>query len=218
VAKLEELRLRDNTLLLILGDNGTGRGTPSKFKGRNVVGGKGLTTTWGTHVPAIGNWPGHFAAGKVSPDLIDATDFLPTICEATATPLPADVTLDGRSFLPQLRGEKGRPRAWLYAWYNRSGGAQAAAEFAHDARFKLYADGRFYAVDQDDNEKSPLANAALDTDARTAKAKLAAALKHYEGPRPEYFAKQSQPFGGERGEDANGPQKPRGKAKNRSAK
>ena len=36
VAKLEELHLRDNTLLLILGDNGTGRGTPSKFQGRNM--------------------------------------------------------------------------------------------------------------------------------------------------------------------------------------
>ena len=38
VAKLDELRLRDNTLLLILGDNGTGRGTPSRFKGRDVLG------------------------------------------------------------------------------------------------------------------------------------------------------------------------------------
>ena len=118
VAKLEELHLRDNTLLLILGDNGTGRGTPSKFKGRDVLGGKGTTTEWGTHVPLIGNWPGHFASGKVYTDLIDATDFLPTICEATGTPIPAELKTDGRSFLPQLRGEKGNPREWLYAWYN----------------------------------------------------------------------------------------------------
>jgi arylsulfatase A len=119
-----------------------------------VVGGKGLTTMWGTHVPAIGNWPGHFAAGKVSPDLIDATDFLPTICDATATPVPADLKIDGRSFLPQLRGEKAHPRDWLYAWYNPSGGATAKAEFAHDAQFKLYTDGRFYAVEQDDNAQA----------------------------------------------------------------
>lgn len=213
VAKLEELHLRDNTLLLILGDNGTGRGTPSKFKGRDVLGGKGTTTEWGTHVPLIGNWPGHFASGKVSSDLIDAVDFLPTICEATGTPVPADLKLDGRSFLPQLRGEKGNPRPWLYAWYNPSGGAKAKAEFAHDARFKLYTDGRFYAVDKDDWERSPLVDAALDAKALAAKAELQAALKQFEGPRPEYFVKQSQPFGGERGEDAEGNQKAKGQKK-----
>ena len=212
VAKLEELHLRDNTLLLILGDNGTGRGTPSKFRGRNVLGGKGTTTAWGTHVPLIGNWPGHFASGKVYPDLIDATDFLPTICAATDTPVPAELNVDGVSFLPQLRGEKGTPRAWLYAWYNPSGGAKAKAEFAHDAQFKLYSDGRFYAVDQDDLERSPL-GAALDGQAQAAKARLQAALQHFAGPRPEYFVKQSQPFGGERGEDAEGNKKVKGAKK-----
>lgn len=211
VAKLDELNLRDNTLLLILGDNGTGRGTPSMFKSRLVVGGKGTTTMWGTHVPAIGNWPGHFAIGKVYGDLIDATDFLPTICDATAVKIPAELKLDGRSFLPQLRGEKGQPREWLYAWYNPSGGAKAKAEFAHDANFKLYTDGRFFAVAKDDLEKSPLAEGALDDTAKAAKAKLLAALKQFEGPRPEFFAKQGQAFGGETGEDANGNKTPNDK-------
>jgi arylsulfatase A len=216
VAKLEELHLRDHTLLLIVGDNGTGRGTPSRFQGRNVLGGKGLTTTWGTHVPCIGNWPGHFASGKVCADLIDATDFLPTICEATATPIPAALKLDGRSFLPQLRGEKGNPREWLYAWYNPSGGAKAKAEFVHDAQFKLYTDGRFFAVQQDDTEQSPLPDAALDATAKTVKARFQAALKLYEGPRPEAFVKQYQLFGGERGEDADGNKLAKGARKNKA--
>ncbi len=215
VAKLEELHLRDNTMILILGDNGTGRGTLSKFKSQDVQGGKGLTTMWGTHVPAIGNWPGHFASGKVSMDLIDSTDFLPTICEATATPIPADVKLDGRSFLPQLQGKAGQPRDWLYAWYNPSGGAKAKAEFAHDAQFKLYSDGRFYALEKDEHEKSPLSDGALDTGATTAKAKLQAALKQFEGPRPESFVKRKQEFGGEQelGEDADGVKKDEGSRK-----
>ncbi len=213
VAKLEELKLRDNTLLLILGDNGTGRGTPSKFKGRDVVGGKGTTTMWGTHVPAIGNWPGHFASGKVCDDLIDATDFLPTICEAVSASVPAELKIDGRSFLPQLRGGKGAPRDWLYAWYNPSGGAKAKAEFAHDASYKLYTDGSFYAVAKDDLEKSPLADAALDASAKAAKTKLEAALAMFAGPRPEVFVKQTQPFGGETGEDADGNKKAKAKGK-----
>ncbi|HSU66001.1 MAG TPA: sulfatase-like hydrolase/transferase, partial [Tepidisphaeraceae bacterium] len=204
IAKLDELHLRENTLVLILGDNGTGSGTPSKFKGRDVVGGKGKPTMWGTHVPAIGNWPGHFASGKVYADLIDATDFVPTLCDATATPVPAELKLDGRSFLPQLRGEKGNPRDWLYAWYNPSGGAKALFEFAHDAQYKLYTDGRFYAVEKDDTEKSPLADAALDAGEKTERVKLQSALDQFAGPRDDAFVRKAQRFGGERGEDANG--------------
>jgi hypothetical protein len=118
IAKLDELKLRDDTLVLILGDNGTGRGVPSRSQGREVQGGKGTTSAWGTHVPLIGSWPGHFANGKNCPDPIGPTDFLPTLCKAASVSIPADVKIDGRSFLPQLRGEKGNPREWLYGWYN----------------------------------------------------------------------------------------------------
>ena len=192
IAKLDELKLRDNTLVLILGDNGTAKGMPAKFKGREVQGGKGTSTEWGTHVPCIGNWPGVFASGKVYQDLIGAVDVLPTICEAAGVTVPAELKIDGRSFLPQLRGETGAPREWLYAWYNPGGGATASSEFAHDARYKLYTDGRFYDVQKDDWEKKPLT--ALTDEAKEAKLKLQAALKQFEGPRPEYFAKQTKAY------------------------
>lgn len=195
MAKLEELHLRDNTLVLVLGDNGTGKGVPSKFKGRHVYGGKATPTVWGTHVPLIGNWPGHFASGKVNSDLIDATDILPTICEATATPVPASLNIDGRSFLPQLRGEKGNPRDFIYIWYNPDGGPTAMYEFAQDQHFKLYTDGTFYRCETDDLEKSPLADKSLDAAAKAAKEKLAAALKENSSPRPQAFADKGKPTG-----------------------
>jgi arylsulfatase A len=204
VAKLDELKLRDNTVLIILGDNGTGKGTPSRFKGRDVVGGKGTSTMWGTRVPGIGSWPGHFASGKVCGDMIDATDILPTICEAAGVKVPAELNIDGRSFLPQLRGEKGSPRDGLYVWYSPGGGGSAKFEFAYDQQYKLYADGNFYDVAKDDREASPLADAALDGSAKAAKAKLLALLKHHAGPRDEALAKQGMAFNGETGEDAEG--------------
>ncbi len=204
VDTLESLHLRENTALIILGDNGTGRGTPSRFKGRDVLGGKGTTTTWGTHVPCIGNWPGRFASGKVCADLIDATDFLPTLCEAAGVSVPAELKIDGRSFLAQLRGEKGTPRDGLYAWYNPSGGAYANRVFAHDEKYKLYSTGEFYNVATDDLEKSPLKDGALDAGAKAVKAKLQTLLDANASPRDPYFVKQSQPFGGEPGEDADG--------------
>lgn len=193
IAKLDELHVRDNTLVLILGDNGTDRSIHTQFQGREVTGGKSSSTVWGTRVPGIGNWPGHVVSGKVCSDLIDTTDFLPTICEATGTTIPAELTIDGRSFLPQLRGEKGNPRDWLYAWYGPDGGAEAQSEFAHDANYWLFTDGRFYDVRKDDLfKKAPLADSELDATAKAAKAKLQAALRQFEGPRPEYFVKQAQ--------------------------
>jgi arylsulfatase A len=140
IAKLEELNLRENTLVIIMGDNGTGSGTPSRFKGRNVTGGKGSSLIWATHVPSLANWPGQIASGGVCADMIEAADILPTICEAASVPIPTDAAIDGRSFLPQLRGDKGNPKDALYVWYNPSGGALAKYEFAHDAHYKLYAD------------------------------------------------------------------------------
>ncbi len=194
IAKLDELKIRENTMVLILGDNGTAKGMPARFKGQDVKGGKGATTEWGTHVPLIGTWPGHFASGKISGDLIAATDFLPTICEAAAVKIPTDLKLDGHSFLPQLLGEKGNPREWLYSWYNPSGGETAKAEFVHDANYKLYTNGKFFDVKKDDNENAPLSETSLNTKAKAAKVKLEAALKLFEGPRPEYFVKQAKDF------------------------
>ena len=199
IAKLEELKLRDNTLVLILGDNGTAKGMPARFKGRDVKGGKGTTTGWGTHVPCIGSWPGHIAIGEVCKDLIGAVDVLPTLCEAAGVTVPTELKIDGRSFLPQLRGEKGSPRDWLYAWYNPAGGEKAQAEFTHDGTFKLYTDGRFFNVQNDDQELSPLTPGSLDDTANAAKAKLQAALKQFEGPRPEQFVKRGKSF--QEGED-----------------
>lgn len=213
LAKLDELKLRENTLVLILGDNGTHKSITSKFNGREVKGGKGTTTQWGTHVPLIGSWPGHFANGKVITDLISATDFLPTICEAARAKIQAEMKLDGCSFLPQLFGKKGNPREWLYSWYNPSGGEKAKAEFAQDANFKLYTNGKFFDVKKDDTEKFPLAESALNGEAKMAKAKLEAALKLFEGPRPEYFTKQAKDF--KEDEDPTGEEKGQtGKEKN----
>jgi len=211
-AKLDALGLRENTLLLILGDNGTGNGTPSRFKGRDVQGGKGTSTTWGTHVPGIASWPGHIAPGKVCADMIDATDFLPTLCEAAGVAVPDELHIDGRSFLPQLRGEKGNPRDAIYAWYNPGGGPTAKFEFAHNARYKLYATGNFFDVVRDDREKTPLADSHLDADATAAKARLQALLDENKAPRPAAFVSHGKPFPGEPGENPNG-EKPNKKKK-----
>jgi arylsulfatase A len=184
VAKLDALGIRENTLVLFVGDNGTGRGTRSRMAGREVIGGKGTTTDAGMHVPLIASWPGYIPAATLSDDLVDSTDFLPTLLETAG--LPPRAGLDGRSFLPQLRGEKGKPRFWIYCWYSprQGGGDLAVREFAFNQRFKLYRSGEFFDTAKDPEEKHALGLSALEGEAVRAAKMLQAALEDYKSARP----------------------------------
>jgi arylsulfatase A len=182
VATLDQLGLRENTLVLFGGDNGTGAGTKSMMGDKLVIGGKGSTIETGMHVPLIASWPGKIAKGNVSNDLVDSTDFLPTICEAAGVTIPSDLKIDGRSFLPQLRGESGTPRAWIYSWYSPRG--EPLREFAFNQKYKLYRGGEFYDLSSDAAEKRPLAVASLTGEAAQTATKLQAALDQYRDARP----------------------------------
>jgi arylsulfatase A len=155
VRKLDETSLRANTLILFTGDNGTGGGIESRLGGRTVKGGKGRTTDAGTHVPLIASWKGAAPRGGVCDDLIDFTDFLPTLAEAAGAAVPKDLVLDGRSFLSQLRGAKGNPRAWVFCHYFRNPG-DPVKRFARDTRWKLYQNGDLFDLDADPLEEHPI--------------------------------------------------------------
>jgi arylsulfatase A len=177
VTKLDELSLGENTLLLFVGDNGTSSKMTSRFKGADFKGGKGSTTHRGTHVPMIVNWPAMIKEGRVSSDLVSSTDFLPTICQAADIEAPAKV--DGVSFLPQLKGESGSPREWLYMWYSpRQSKDMKVSECAFTQTHKLYRDGGFFDLKTDPEEKAPL---PADSPAAV---KLKQALDQFQNARP----------------------------------
>ena len=175
VQTTEELGITERTLILFTGDNGTHKTIRSELAGRVIQGGKGETTDAGTRVPLIAMWPGKVPAGKTSDTLIDFSDFLPTLLEATAQEIPDG--LDGQSFLPQLRGEKGTPREWMYCYYNPRPERTKPKRFVRDQRWKLYGDGRLFDVANDVLEKSPLDQDTVVGEAAAARKKLAAALK-----------------------------------------
>jgi len=179
-AKLAELGLRDNTLLIFTGDNGTDKPIVTRTTFGRIAGAKGSMTDGGTRVPCIVSWPGVIRQGRVSRDIIDFSDFLPTICEAAGAKLPSGLAIDGRSFLPQLQGKPGTPRDAIYVWYSRSGMPGSARVFARNGRYKLYVDGRFFDVAQDRLEKSPLDDAVLSEEARAAKSVLQARIDAFE--------------------------------------
>jgi len=177
-AELERHGLLENTYLIFTGDNGTDRTVVSMLKGEPFPGRKGTLTNGGTHVPLIVSRPGTVPA-KVHNDLIDFSDFLPTFCEI-ANSSTDGLTLDGNSFLPQLHGETGNPREFVYCWYNRDMEPGKTQVTARNQRYKLYKGGKFYDVPNDLQEKQPLATDNLTPKQVAIKGELQGVLNHYE--------------------------------------
>jgi arylsulfatase A len=176
---LTELGLRENTVILFTTDNGTEQGIVSRFRGRELEGAKTRSTDAGIHVPLIASWPGFIPSGATNDDLIDFSDFLPTLAALGGAAVPNDRVLDGRSFAPQLRGETGTPREVVTIYSNpRPPGSEKnpRVRLARDKRFKLYDDGRLFDCVADPDEQSPLNLAELDPVGRAAHLKLQAAL------------------------------------------
>ncbi|MBE0545949.1 MAG: sulfatase-like hydrolase/transferase [Verrucomicrobia bacterium] len=189
VAKLDELGIRDNTLVMYLGDNGSPRPVTSRFNGTDFPGGKGSTTKRGTHVPFIASWPAVMKQGRVNRDLISSVDFLPTICAAADVKVPTD--LDGVSFLPQLRGERGTPREWLYCWYSpRQRLDLTVREFAFNHDYKLCRTGQFFDLAADPFEEKPLNLVTLTKVETAAKEKLQKVLDQFKDARPVELDRQ----------------------------
>ena len=156
--KVKQLGLAENTIILFTADNGTHPSITSRWKGKDITGGKGGMTDMGTHVPFVASWPGSTPKGAVYDDLIEFTDFYTTFAEAAGIQLGKQDPIDGRSFLPRLHGKEGNPRDWVLCHYQPYWNKKPG-QFARTERFKLYRDGRFYEIPKDLREQSNLADA-----------------------------------------------------------
>ena len=156
VGTLDETGLRDNTLIIVTGDNGTNRGLSSPFPSRGVIqGGKGTMQDAGNRVAFVANWPGTIEPETVVDTPIGFADVLPTVAEATGSTPPAGT--DGQSFLPLMRGDSSKARGWMFQSYSKGGPGKAPFRcFVRDANWKLYADGSLYNVPNDWLEQSPV--------------------------------------------------------------
>jgi len=121
VAQLEKSGVRDNTLIIFTGDNGTDTPIVTPWNGTKVVGGKGTMSDTGTRVPLIASWPaGIQKPGRVVDDLVEFTDVFPTLCEVTGAKLPKNHPGDGASIVPVLRNQAdARRKDWIYIWYRK---------------------------------------------------------------------------------------------------
>lgn len=153
--------LRRETLVIFVGDNGTDRRITSRWEGVDgegvdIVGGKSRMNTHGTHVPMIAWWPGRVEPAACT-DLVDFTDFLPTLCEAAGITLPETPEIDGVSFLPRLLGLSHEPREWIFCHYDpRWNVPGKPGRFAQDRTFRLHHDGRLIHVERDPLGENPV--------------------------------------------------------------
>ena len=117
LAKLDELKLADDTVVIFFSDNGGVKGTTSM---EPLRGGKGCYYEGGIREPMIVRWPGRVKAGARCETPVIGTDFYPTLLEIAGARKPEGKVLDGVSLMPLLRGVGPlRPRAlfWHFPIY-----------------------------------------------------------------------------------------------------
>jgi arylsulfatase A len=115
---LDELGLRENTLVWFTSDNGparTGKHPYGSSAGLREY--KGHLYEGGVRVPCLIRWPGVTTPGSVSDVPVIGTDFLPTVCEIQGIEPPSDRQFDGSSVAGLLSGgsvERERPLYWHF--------------------------------------------------------------------------------------------------------
>jgi arylsulfatase A-like enzyme len=111
MAKLEDLGIDDNTIIMITSDHGglSSRGLKNK---RSLATsnlpyrhGKGWLYEGGIRVPLIVKWPKRAAANTVSQVQVTGMDHYPTILQMAGLELAPKQHLDGQSYLSALQGE-----------------------------------------------------------------------------------------------------------------
>jgi N-acetylgalactosamine-6-sulfatase len=126
-AKLDELDLRENTVVVFTSDNGpedihipnaahSGVGRQGPFRGR-----KRSLYEGGIRTPFVVRWPGVTSAGKVDDrSVISGVDMLPTICALAGAEPPKDWKLDGEDMSAALKGSpkaRTKPLTWEFRYW-----------------------------------------------------------------------------------------------------
>ena len=134
VRELEQLGIRQNTLIVFSSDNGpeTLRRYPAGQRSWGITGGlRGMklhTHDGGFHVAGIVNWPAKIRPGQVSAVPASSLDLLPTCLELALVEPSTERPLDGISLVPLLQEGQipQRPKPLLWAYYNAINDARVA--------------------------------------------------------------------------------------------
>ncbi len=114
MAALDELGLRNNTIVLFSSDNGGIRKLSKQDPWRA---GKGSYYEGGIRVPITVRWPGVVEAGSTCSVPVTGLDFYPTFLDAIGASPSSGKVLDGKSILPLLMGKGSFPKDRTLYWH-----------------------------------------------------------------------------------------------------
>ncbi|MBN2137725.1 MAG: sulfatase [Sedimentisphaerales bacterium] len=196
MAKIDELGIRDDTIVIFTSDNG---GESAFTDNSPLRAGKGYPYEGGIREPWIVRWPGVVTAGSVCSEPVITIDIMPTICEAIGVRLPAGRVVDGVSIMPLLR-QSGTLRRqelfWHFPHYRyshevpysiiRRGRWKLIKRYAGDKKHELFN------LEDDPYEQSNLADSRRDK-VKELEERLGIWLRHTKAkipiPNPDYADK-----------------------------
>jgi arylsulfatase A len=166
VAKLKELGIYENTIIMFSSDNGPhqeGGANPDYFNSNGIFRGyKRDLYEGGIRVPMIATWEGRIAPGTETDHMSAFWDLFPTFADLTGAEKPEN--MDGISFLPTLLGneDEQEKHAYLYWEFYERGGRKAIRQ--GDWKLVKYnitdpekTTVELYNIENDPGEKSNLA-------------------------------------------------------------
>ena len=164
LAKLKELGLDKNTIVVFTSDNGPhqeGGADPDYFNSNGIYKGyKRDLYEGGIRVPMIVKWPEKVSKGSKTNHISAFWDVMPTVAEAIGAESPKNI--DGISFLPTLLGETQKEHEYLYWEFHERGGRQALRKgdwklVKYDINKKVQKPFELYDITKDPSEENNIA-------------------------------------------------------------
>ncbi len=153
--KLSALNLDQNTIVIFMTDNG-----PQQNRyNADMRGRKGTVYQGGIRVPFFMRWTGRLKAGKKVDRIAAHIDILPTLLDASGVSKPADLSFDGASLLPLLKGEGPQwpDRTLYFQWHRGDEPELFRASAARSQRYKLVNGKELYDLVADRGERNDIA-------------------------------------------------------------
>ena len=156
---LEKTKLRENTLIFFLADNGAALARPNDLGGVNrpLRSGKGSVFDGGVRVLFGASWPGVLPQGRDYDGVLSSVDIFTTTAALAGASIPADRVIDGVDLMPFLTGKKtGDPHdEFFFRRFDRKSWALRAGEFKWVVAPKegIGADGALFRIGGDIGEE-----------------------------------------------------------------
>ncbi|MCI0392293.1 MAG: sulfatase-like hydrolase/transferase [Acidobacteria bacterium] len=153
LGRLDELKLRDNTIVIFMTDNGP---NGARFNG-GMRGVKGSLHEGGSRVPFFLRWPARFKEARSIKRIAAHIDLFPTLLELCGASMPKTLPQDGRSLVPLLESKEGNwPDRTLFTQHRLNPNTGAV----RTERYRMVNEGRgweLFDMESDPGQKKNIA-------------------------------------------------------------